>query len=300
MNRMIKATVASLGLGFTLVAAVAQTPVDTAIDEGVRRESFKVELHKNLADAQLAEKKGDNFEAAKLYTDCVVLTKKIGSDVDQEQKAVVTGVVHVRLVLAEQAQRNGDYAGADVHARAILLADPKNELAIRFRGENEEAKRRMNGRMPDEATLAKLPEANAIKIQANTYAQNGKLLFEAGRLEDAETNLVHATALDPANKAAFYYLDLIRDQRHKQEMFAREDKSKQWMLEVDRAWRGDSGKREALPQPNSYARTNLIYTSNSRQSLYAKLDRIHLDQFQADGLPLGEVIKLLNDEARKR
>ena len=300
---MIKATVASLGLVLTLASAtLAQAAVDLqpAIDEGVRRDAYKVELHKKLADAQLAQKRGDNGESAKLYTDCMILTKKIGSDVDGEQKEVVAGTIRVRLVLAEQAQRNGDFAGADLQANAILLADPKNEVAIRFRAENAEAKQRMMGRMPDEQTLAKLPEANNIKIQANTYAQNGKLMYEAGRMEDAEVNLNRAIALDPANKAAFYYLDLVRDQRHRQENLAREDKSKQWMLEVDRAWRGDNNKRDILPQPNSYARTNLIYTSNSRQGLYAKLDRIHLDQFQADGLPLGEVIKLLNDEAKKR
>src|SRR5260221_137265 len=148
----------------------------------------------------------------------------------------------------------------------------------------------------------KLADAKAaeIRMQANTLAQNGKFLFEAGRLNEAETNLLRSVKLDPLNKAAFYSLDLIREQRHRAENLLREDKSKQWLLEVDRSWRGDASKRELLPQPNSYARTNLVHTSNARQALYAKLDRIHLDQFQADGLPLGEVIKSLNDEAKKR
>ena len=41
------------------------------------------------------------------------------------------------------------------------------------------------------------------------------------------------------------------------ENLVREEKAKDWMLEVDRGWRGDNGKRDLLPQPNSYARTNL-------------------------------------------
>src|SRR5437773_117312 len=109
MNSMNKAAVAPLvGLVLLLVPAVfAQTPaeVQQAIDEGVRREAHTIDLHKKLADAQAAQKKGDNFEAAKLYTDCVTLIRKIGGGVENEQQQVRDGVVVVRLILAEQAQR---------------------------------------------------------------------------------------------------------------------------------------------------------------------------------------------------
>src|SRR4051812_24081628 len=162
---MIKAAVASASLViFGASAALAQTPVDIqpAIEESIRRDAWKVELQKKLADAQIAQKKGDNFEAAKLYTDCVGLLKNIGpSGVMIEQKAVVAGVVSVRLQLAEQAQRASDFAGADNHALAILLADPKNEAAINFRRENALMKQRLNGMMPDAATLGTLGDATA-------------------------------------------------------------------------------------------------------------------------------------------
>src|ERR1043165_7187842 len=298
---MNKAAVASVVLLFA-AAVLAQTPADlqTSIDEVVRREAYKVDLNKKLADAQMAQKKGDNFEAAKLYTDCVGLVKKIGTGVEPEREKVVAGLVTVRMQLAEQAQRQNDFAGADFQADAILSADPKNELAVRFKQQNAEAKRLLAGRMPDQQTIDKLPAATAMKVQANTFAQNGKMLYEAGRLGDAETNLVRAIELDPMNKAAFYYLDLIREQRHRAENLVREDKSKQWLLEVDKAWRGEGGKRELLPEPNPYARTNVVHTSDLRRALYSKLDRIKLDQIQYDGLPLSEVIKSLSDEARKR
>src|SRR5439155_13388241 len=108
-------------------------------------------------------------------------------------------------------------------------------------------------------------DAAAKQNQANTFAQNGKLLFEAGQLEQAETNLLRAIQLDPLSKPGFYYLDLIREQRHRAENLVREDKNNQWMLDVDKAWRGDNGKRDLLPQPNLYARTNLVHTSNLRE-----------------------------------
>lgn len=55
-----------------------------------------------------------------------------------------------------------------------------------------------------------------------------------------------------------------------------------------------------LPVPNPYARTNLIHTSKGREIIYAKLDKIHLDNVSYDGLPLTEVVKNLNDEAIRR
>src|SRR5260221_897903 len=297
-------TALALCLALPLASALlAQSPADlqSAIDEGIRRDAYKVDLHKKLADAKAAEKKGDNFEAGNLYSVCAELIQKIGpTGLDAERKEVMPGLVHVRMILADQQQRAGNFAGADLQAGAILRVDTKNEAALNFKRGNEEARQRMNGRMIDDATAAKLQEAANIRMQANTLAQNGKFLFEAGRLNEAETNLLRSVKLDPLNKAAFYFLDLIREQRQRAENLLREDKSKQWLLEVDRSWRWDASKRELLPQPNSYARTNLVHTSNARQALYAKLDRIHLDQFQADGLPLGEVIKSLNDEAKKR
>jgi len=302
---MLKTAVASLCLSLALIPAVlaqnAITDLQRASDEAIRREAWTVELHKKLADAQSAQRRGDNNEAARLYTECVKLVRDIGpGQVDSEGRQAVAGVVAVRLQLAEQLQRNSDFAGADLQIQAILQADPKNAAALKFRAENDELKRQMNGRMPDQQTIEQLPVATANHAQANTFAQNGKVLYEAGRLDEAETNLNHSVKLDPANKAAFYYLDLIREQRHRNENLLREEKAKDWMLEVDRGWRGDRSKRDLLPQPNSYARTNLVHTSKSRESMYLKLNHIRLDQFQADGLPLSEVVKLLDDEARKR
>src|SRR5882672_169914 len=117
MNRMLKAVVASLCLVLALApAAFAQpalTDLQRASDEAIRREAWTVELHKKLADAQAAQKRGDNFEAARLYNECLKLIKDIGPGPDLEQKQVVAGIVTVQLQLAEQAQRNSDFAGAD-------------------------------------------------------------------------------------------------------------------------------------------------------------------------------------------
>ena len=57
--------------------------------------------------------------------------------------------------------------------------------------------------------------ANAVegKIEAAKLVQDGKLLYEMGKFDDAETKLKAAIALNPTNPAANYYLDLVEQSR---------------------------------------------------------------------------------------
>src|SRR5262245_38680246 len=98
----------SLLLSLTAKLSAQQvTDLKYATEEGARRQAFKIELDRKLADAQAAEKKGAFIEAAQLYTDSLELEKKIGAaGVDPSQhKQALDGFIATRLQLAEQAQR---------------------------------------------------------------------------------------------------------------------------------------------------------------------------------------------------
>src|SRR6266850_5562777 len=90
--------------------SVAQAPDVTqdAVRESLRRQGAKIELRQKLADAQAAQKKGDYFLAAKLYTEALDLAKLAQTGVDQEYRQVLIGMTQTRLILAEQAQRRGE------------------------------------------------------------------------------------------------------------------------------------------------------------------------------------------------
>src|SRR5262249_27268172 len=119
----------------------AQTPENLAVDEAARRQAWKIEMDRKLAEAQAAEKKGAFGESAQLYTECLVLNKKIGPGVSaEEQKQMVDGLVATRTQLAEQAQRAGDYGAADDQYAAILREDPKNEHVLQLREANRKMK----------------------------------------------------------------------------------------------------------------------------------------------------------------
>jgi type II secretory pathway component GspD/PulD (secretin)/tetratricopeptide (TPR) repeat protein len=278
---------------------VTPPPTDTgyAVNEAVVRQAARIDLHKKMADAQAAERKGMLVDAAKLYEDCLALLRKIGAGAEQEAATVIPGFVNVRLQLADQAMRRMDFVEADNQLARVLKEDPKNPKALEMRTALAKAKAESEGLMPSSETLAKLPEANQIRVRASTMVQDGKVLFEAGRYDEAEAKLHEAHRLDPNNSAAFTYLNSIAQQRHQQQNAIRENWSVNSLLAVDAKW---NEKRDVLPVPNPYVGTNLVLTSKARQGIYLKLDRIRLEQVSWDGLPLTEVLKQLGDEAKKR
>lgn len=79
----------------------------------------------------------------------------------------------------------------------------------------------------------------------------------------------------------------------------REEEARNALAEVQKA--GESSvKPEASQRSNPAARTNLIYTSKGRREIKAKLDRIRLEEVLFESLPLGEVLKLLRAESKRR
>ncbi|HEY5505847.1 MAG TPA: hypothetical protein VIK28_11870, partial [Sedimentisphaerales bacterium] len=116
------------------------------------------------------------------------------------------------------------------------------------------------------------------KVDVTTLVQDGKLLFEMGKLDQAEAKLRKALDLDPLNNAAAYYFNLVHEAR----------------FNVATSRRGSDAQ--------TMVHTNLIYTSKGRQAIASKLDRIHLDSivFPEGGLPLSEVLRNLSEESKKR
>ena len=163
---MLKAALPALFLSVTLsTPLLAQAPanppanpVDVATDEAVRREFFRKELDQKLADAQAAQKKGSHFETARLYDECLDLVKKIGTGVEAQEQAALAGYIPARLELAMQAERDGDFAGAERHLALVLKRAPKNEAALKYQIEESERRARVAGRMPSQETLSRLPD----------------------------------------------------------------------------------------------------------------------------------------------
>jgi Flp pilus assembly secretin CpaC len=111
--------------------------------------------------------------------------------------------------------------------------------------------------------------------QAQELVQDGKLLYEMGKLDEAEAKLSEAAKSDPENASASYYLNLVRQAK---------------------AARGSQtiGK--------STGSNSLVYTGPGRQAIVAKLREIRLDQFSTGdaAMPLSQVLKHLAEQVRLR
>jgi tetratricopeptide (TPR) repeat protein len=299
---MIKAAITSLCVIFVFSAVHAQNPaapVQVAEDEAVRRQADTVNLRKKLQEAQSSYKRGDIAGAAKIYEDAFTLVQKIGSGIDEEAQQTTSGLIQARFDLAKEAQQQGDLQQADAQLRRILKIDPKNSGALAFKRDNDAQMVAQQGLTPSPEVVARIPEFQNAKIKAGQLIQDGKLLFENGKLDEAEEKFKEAARTDANNQAAFYYFDQIKERRYKLNAQVREAQSKQAIVDVEAAWLRPNA-REKLPVPNPYANTNLIHTSKSRQAIVAKLNRIVLNEVVYPSLPLSEVVKLLNDEAKKR
>jgi tetratricopeptide (TPR) repeat protein len=292
------------GLAFLLTAVgsvqAQKTPLTLATEEGARRQAYRIELDRKLVEAKEAENKGAFFEAAKLYTDCLGLVKKIGTvgDIDAQHKQALDGFIATRLQLADQFARAENYTAAADQYTLILKEDPKNDEVIRLRDANVNALASQEGRRPSEGALAQMPEAHTNMIAAATLVQDARVFVEAHQLGKAEVRLRQALKLDPSNRAAAHYLQIVLDKRGQNASLASESARREAILRIEEAW-PERVNRE-LPVPNSMARTNIVYTGAGRRAIYAKLDNIRLGSLSYDAIPLAQVLEAISRDARAR
>ena len=304
---MIKAAPKLFCLIFLAVspALKAQTgpgdPVAIATDVAIRREADTVTLRKKLALAQSARLRNDLAGAAKLYQDCYQLTEKIGAEpVQLEREQTVAGLSYVLMQLANQAQNQQNYREADKDVTLVLAADPQNQMALEFRRKNKALLDAQAGTIPSIEQLDRIPDLRSNEVRVATMVQDGKFLFEAGKIDEAEVKLNKALEEDPQNVAAYHYLQLITEQRNSDAMRRTEDSSRKALLKVEKAWDVEKRNGEMVPRPNPFNRSDKIYTGKGRQNIIAKLDSIKIESLKYDGLPLAEVINDLADRAKKR
>lgn len=299
---MTKAVFFPLSIVIVLVAAAAPAQnsyAPTAENEAVMREADRIVLSQKLNAASIAVQQKDLVAAAKLYEEAYALVLDIGrASIPVEASQTISGLVSVRLELGREAYQRGDLHQADVQVSRALTVEPQNPDAIMLKKEIDLQIARMRGQRPDMATQEEAPAIENQKIDAATLARDGQMLYEMGKLEEAQAKLEQALQLDPDNRGAYYYLSLT-----KQAMYAREDRktaidNDDRMVRVERAW--EAPVNAVTNFANPYFMTNLVYTGAGRQEIYSKLNEIHLDNVSYQALPLSEVLRDLREKALLR
>lgn len=300
---MTKAALIFFGLA-ALLALPATVPAQDnstaiAVNEAVLRQANTIVLRQKLADARRVELAGDTVAAAKLYQESCEMVAQIGSGIDAEAVQAMNGLSRTRLALAREDQTHGNLRDAATEVQQVLKVNPKNSEALAFKKQNDEMIAAMKGQIPSAAVVEQASQVATQKTDAGTLVQDGKLLYEMGKLDDAENKLNQALVLDPDSPAAFYYLNLIQQAKFAREAAMHGVDTQKRMSEVEKHWILPTSKN-ALPVPNSYATNTLVYTGPGRQSIIAKLNRIRLDSVSYDGQPLSEVLRDLSRLAKDR
>ena len=204
----------------------------------------------------------------------------------------------VREKLARQAMAQGQMAEALAQVDTALKPIPPTNPCASSRWKLKSAPWNSAASVPSADVVKMIPEMKQQQIDIGTKIQNAKLLYEMGKFDDAEIVLNQVMKLDPANKTAPYYLDLVKEARYAATMHKREAVAKSSLAVVEKEWIPPS-KQESLPIPNPLAHTNLVYTTQGRQDIISKLEHIRLNEVSYD-LPLSEVLNRLRIESQKR
>jgi tetratricopeptide (TPR) repeat protein len=292
----------SISLGLIILLATAPAPAQTnatdlAVNQAVLNQANTIVLRQKLADAKSATARGDLLVAANLYEDAYNLVTQIGTGIDAETAQTISGLVSVRLELARRAQSNGDFREASTEINRALRVDPQNPTLLAFKKQNDQTLAAMRGKMPDTATLEQVPIIANEHTEAGTLVHDGKLLYEMGKLTEAEAKFNAALKLDPDNEGAFYYMKLIEQARFGRSEHKTDIANDERIVDVQRDW---EMPKNSVPAPNSYATNNLVFTGAGRQAIVSKLDRIRLDTVMYDGLPLSEVVRNLDEQTKSR
>lgn len=301
---MTKAVSLSFGLLFLIatapvLSAQQTSPAAEAVSQAVLDQANTIVLRQKIEEARSAQARGDIIEASKLYEEAYSLVQNIGSGIDTETAETISGLAATHLELARRAQRAGDYQEANDQVVRVLKVDPNNADAIAFKKQNDQLIASLRGKIPDASTMAEIPDIMNAKMQSATLVQDGKILYEAGKFDEAEVRFQQAMQLDPDNQSAIYYINLLkqaefaRQQQQSQNMF--QDK----MVQVEKAWNPKVGI--GLPTPNPYFTNTDVHTGGGREDIYSKLDRIQMDSVSwPDGLPLSEVLRYLTEQSKLR
>jgi type II secretory pathway component GspD/PulD (secretin)/tetratricopeptide (TPR) repeat protein len=282
--------------------AFAQAPNDpvVAAEVAVRRQEQLIKAREKLAMARVAEARREILYASQQYNTALELVQGIGAMGDLERSEAISGLSRTTLMLADQAIGRGNFVEAKLHIDRVLKVDPTNELAQKMRQQNDRLAEENKGKVPHPEAEEYLARADSNHVEAARFVQDGKLYYETGNLREAEEVLRRAVKMEPDNKGAHYFLDLVIARKYAAEARLREVNSKQLLMEVEQAW-SEPVKRSALDVPNAYARTNLVFASDKRQEIYRKLRNTRLTEWgPIDNLPLSEVIRSMADEIRKR
>lgn len=221
---------ASIGIGEGAVLGIVQ-------DEATRRQETLGRLKRTLARAEGSRKQKNYWAAVALFEATISLSHELGGvNVEGETKRAREGVATSRLALAKVAGRQRRFAEAEKHVAELLAIDPENEKARKYLEYNRSVAEAHEGRVPSPDVLALTKKRETQRKDVFALVQDGKLLYQMRLLTEAKTTLKRAIRIDPSNRPAYYYLNLIQEAEYSDAARKRDLMQKERLVEVEKEW----------------------------------------------------------------
>ena len=304
---MTKAALTILCLTVFLAAPVVRaqsSASDTAAavaEEAARRQADMVTLQQELTKAQDAAKRNDLDQAAQLYGHCYTLSTGIGEPDSAISRQVVAERSAVLLQLARRDESRGNYEAAKQNIDLVLASDPHNETALAMQKQNDEKIQETAGMHPSVAVQEQIAAYGTNQVEVNTLIQDGKLLMEMGRYDDADAKLKKAIELEPGNLPAQNYRAQILTRRSMQADHRNDVSNDRALQEVGEAWNVPEKVRQLTPKPNAFNRMNpAVFTGKGRDVIMTKIDRIRVENVNYPDLSLKDVLEDLAKRIKDR
>jgi len=286
------------------VFAAGPDPIAIAEEEALRRQERRLVLEANISRAKKLQKDKDYANAAKLYEEAIGHSRLLGGveAVERQSREALAGLVESRLMLAVALQEKYDFKGAAAEIDKLAPFDPKNKEAEDFRRFNDRVAAAHRGQLPSAQVLTRQADQMADRADVLRLVRDGQLYYKMGEFQEAKERLEEAIKKDPVNEAAYFYLRLVMEAKFDIESKKREKTYGERVVEVTEKW--NQGTRTDLPKPNPYYRTNasipgMTHVSPGTQRINHKLDSIVFPEITYDGLPLPEVVKFIDADAKK-
>lgn len=265
--------------------------------EALRRQERKAALDKLLGDAGQLLKAKSWTNAVVRYEEAVGLAKELAGveTVEKQYRDALGGLTYCRLQLAVGLQENYQFKAAAAEVDKIFAFDPMNAEAEQFKRFNERVEAAHKNRPAPQTPPAE--RAEVLRL-----VRDGRSHYEMGDLQKARTLLEEAIAKDPINEAAYFFLRLVQESQFERESKVREKTYGDRVVEVTKKWNEKTSAE--LPVPNPYFRTNsqspfLTHSSKGAQRINRKLEEIVLPEVHFDAVPLTEVLKRLDADAKQ-
>ena len=119
--------------------------------------------------------------------------------------------------------------------RKNIVRDLQREVGQKL-DEKSLADQPSDGRVPAKGNRVQIALPESERGEAAALVQDSRLFYEWGRLDDAEAKLKEALKLDPSNRAAAHYQQLVLEQRYKNANAQAENMRREQVLSVETAW----------------------------------------------------------------